>query len=898
MYPVLYPANSTSWETFGIGVLSSAISCEVQEERNGPYELEMQYPISGVLFDQIALRNIIVAKPNYTDSPQPFRIYSISKPIDGIVTISAQHISYDLSGYIDAPFTAPGIQTAISKMVDNTTVYPLNCPFVISSDMSSSVTMTLKHPQSVRALMGGVAGSLIDTYGGEWHFDGYNCILNAARGENRGVIIKYGKNLLDLTQEENNSAVYTGVYPYYYNTESDILVTLPEKVIEASGTYDFVKILPLDFTSDYQEPPTESELRSKAQSYINSHDIGIPKVNLKIKFLEVDSFIERVDLCDVVSVRFEKLGVSATAKCIRTLWDVLRERYIEAELGSAKKSLAETIADSVEMEETLHNFSSQLETTARGISDKITGNLGGYIVLHDTNNDGRPDEILIMDTEDIATAIHVIRLNNAGIAFSKTGYFGTYETAWNINGEFVADFIASGSLRTNLVEIIGDTQFSWDDANITIISPSDPNRMIRLGKYDGTNYGLGFSVDGGTTWKAGFDFNGIKVIGDVDNDGTAEMDGDSFDITNSSGISLVHIGNGQCIDSSGNYVTAPFYRFGTYITGGEHGEYSFCAGRMNNPSGPYSVCAGYKNTTKTSYTVAIGNECNAESTSSIALGYQSKVTGDNSDHSIAIGWRAEATGSISAAIGAEAKASGFNSFAIGYYSSAEADGAFAAGFTAKAKGEDSVALGKSSQAVADYSIAIGNATASAKYACAIGNGNTASGTYSFACGRDNTSSGTCCFATGRGNTATSYQLVSGVWSNNNSAQNALVVGNGTSNTSRSNAMYLTSGGGLWIAGYLNQGSDGRQKSIIGEVPDLSSVRAVKFKWNDLKPRGDDLEHIGYIAQDVEKIAPYLVGEDANGYKSLDYIGLLCAKIEFLERKVEQLSRYITEREGA
>ena len=208
----------------------------------------------------------------------------------------------------------------------------------------------------------------------------------------------------NLNQEENNSAVYTGVYPYYYQSESDTLVTLPEKVVEASGTYDFVRILPLDFTSDYQEPPTESELRSKAQSYINSHDIGIPKVNLKIKFLEVDSFLERVDLCDTVSVRFEKLGVSATAKCIRTLWDVLRERYIEAELGSAKKSLAETIADSVEMEETLHDFSSQLETTARGISDKITGNLGGYIVLHDTNNDGRPDEILIMDTEDIATA--------------------------------------------------------------------------------------------------------------------------------------------------------------------------------------------------------------------------------------------------------------------------------------------------------------------------------------------------------------------------------------------------------------------------------------------------------------------------------------------------------------
>lgn len=907
MYPVLYPANSTSWETFGIGVLSSAISCEVQEERNGPYELEMQYPISGVHFDQIALRNIIVAKPNYTDSPQPFRIYSISKPINGIVTISAQHISYDLSGYIDAPFTAPGIQTAISKMVDNTTVYPINCPFAISSDMSSSATMTLKHPQSVRALMGGVAGSLIDTYGGEWHFDGYNCILNAARGANRGVVIRYGKNLLDMNQEENNSAVYTGVYPYYYRSESDTLVTLPEKVVEASGTYDFVRILPLDFTSDYQEPPTESELRSKAQSYINSHDIGIPKVNLKIKFLEVDSFLERVDLCDTVSVRFEKLGVSATAKCVRTLWDVLRERYIEAELGSAKKSLAETIADSAEMEEVLHEFSSQLETHSRSISNKITGNLGGYIVLHDTDQDGEPDEILIMDTDNINTAMKVIRFNNAGIAFSKTGYNGTYETAWNIDGEFVANFIASGELQTNKVTIFGDSQFSWDNANITMVNPSDTNRMIRLGKYDGTHYGLAFSTDGGTTWKGGFDFNGIKVIGDVDNDGVANMDGDVFSIKNTSSISLAHIGTGTCLDGAGNYITAPYYRLGTYKSGSDHGQYSFSAGRMNSPSGAYSVCAGYSCETLGNHSSAIGYHCSAHSKSSAAFGDYCSATGEAS-------------------------------VAIGYNSSTTKDRSYAIGDYARATGEDSVAIGRSSEASGDCSIAIGNSKASNNYACAIGNANRASGSYSFAGGYSNIASGhrsavfgtdnetsgngsfaagqenkasgvrstvfggqneatgECAFVIGRGNTATKYQFVCGTFSANNNSNYVAVFGCGHDTNSRKNAMTLDGGGALWIADYLTQGSDGRLKTVIGEAPDLSSVRAVRFKWNDLKKDGDEREHIGYIAQDVESIAPYLVGKDDNGYKSLDYIGLLCAKVEQLEKTVASLTQRIKELE--
>ena len=956
MYPILFPADSASWESFGIGVLSSAISCEIREERNGPYELEMQYPISGVFFDQIALRNVIVAKPNYIDPPQPFRIYNISKPISGMVTVSAQHISYDLSGYVDAPFTIAGIQAAIRQMTDDSTVYPNSCPFTISSDMSSSVTMKVKHPQSVRALMGGVSGSLIDTYGGEWHFDGYNCSLNAARGEDRGVVIRYGKNLLDLTQEENNAAVYTGVYPYYFSTETEVLVTLPEKVVDADGTYDFAKILPLDLTSEFQNPPSQADLRERAEAYIEQHDIGVPKVNLTIKFLEMDSFSERVDLCDTVAVRFEKLGVTASAKCIRTLWDVLRERYIEAELGSAKKTLAATIADSREMEEAFQDFSSQLKTVTRDIADKVTGNLGGYIILHDTDQDGEPDEILIMDAPDINTALRIIRFNNAGIAFSKTGYNGTYSTAWNIDGEFVANFIASGELQTDRVQILGDTQFYWDDANITLINPNDTNQIIKFGKYDGVHYGLGFSRDGGTTWKDGFSFEGITVLGGVESAGYMSMDGKRMKINNDSDVTIAYIGEYQStIAPDGTRIAAPFYLLGTVRDFGYIGAYAFSAGRYSRPSGPYSVTAGYSNSslskscisigdTNTSYSesdITIGTRCEASGKYSIAYGYECQATAENAVaigdqakataiDAVAMGHGAKAEGSYSVALGNWAKSSGISSVALGrseaqgdysnslgYMSTASGDFSCAIGYASTSVGDSSFAAGKQNLASGANSFSIGHSTvasgtssfaggyeteATGKQSVAIGYKNKASGRASVSFGGENVSSGDCATTFGLMNNAGNYQFVCGIYANNNDSNYLFVVGNSTVQdgqpVARSNALYLRGNGTLWIAGDLIERSDGRLKTVIGEPPDLSSIRAVRYKWNNKESNtADDLDHIGYIAQDVEKIAPYLIHEDANGYKALDYIALLCAKVEQLEKTVASLTLRIAELEG-
>lgn len=1075
MNPVLFSADASSWDSFGIGVLSDAISCTVEEERNGKYELEMEYPITGAFYAQIGFRSLIVAKPNFADNPQPFRVYQISKPLNGIVTINAEHISYDLSGYANDTFTAQGIQAAMSGIISGNT-RPVNCPFIFSSDMSKTQTMSIGYPVSIRAAMGGIAGSMIDVYGGEWHFDGYHCILNAARGTNRGVKILYGKNLTSLVQEANNANVYTAVMPYYYNKDTGDRRVLTEKVVQVPGTFTFQRVLPLDLTSEFEELPSEAQLRTRANKYIEDNSIGVPKVNLTVGFQYLEGLADRIDLCDTVSVGFDALGVSATAKCIRTKWDVLKDRYIEVELGSARKSLAGTIAETSEIAREITKYSSEYKATTERIANTVTGNTGGYIVLNDTDNDGKPDEILIMDSPSKETAVNVIRMNSGGIAFSKTGYNGTYSTAWNINSEFSADFIAAGQLKTNLVEIFGDTNFKWDDANIEIKDPANALRLIRIGKYDGTNYGigfsidggqtwitgldftgivadaiktgtlnadrigsgtlktnlveifgdaqfrwddsnieiikpkddpddpdeplkiirigkydgvnygLGFSIDGGVTWISGYDFNGISAIGGVSK-GKFAVNGDTITMISEAGVALLRLGiTDFARDTNDNTVTNIIYQIGTYAAfdvddapiantnrgayGISIGDYMFargvgsiCIGRISKALGEFSIAMGYRSQAKDDYGIAIGFKCRSVGSSSIAFGDRSEVEDEygiaigfkskSKRLGIAIGHNASTTGLVGTAIGSFAEANGdsvaigdskclgenaagsavaigkgcktnnaVRSIAIGAFCETSAGDSIAIGYTSKAKavyslalgymdetnGLCSVALGYKNTTNGNHSVALGNNNSvNGQCSSVIGGGkNSCDGNYGIVGGYENgvASGNDCCAVFGQGNTAnSSHQFICGAFSSPGTTHR-LTVGRGTSDSARNNAMYVEYTGNMWIAGTLTQASDRRLKKITGEAPDLSSVRAVKFEWKD-KALQDSAEHIGYIAQDVEEIAPYLVKEDASGTKSLDYIAVLCAKVEMLEKQnaekeqrissLEQLVSKLTER---
>lgn len=454
MNPVLYESTESTFETNGLGVLSDTISCQVVEERNGIFEITLEYPLTGIHYQEIKQRRIIFVKPNPYEDPQPFRIYRITKPLSGKITVYAQHISYDLSGVPVSPFSSGSVTGALSGLKTNAAV---TNPFSFWTDKTSTGDFAVTAPTSTRTLLGGSDGSILDVFGGEYKFDRWTVRLYNNRGKNSGVSIRYGKNLMDLQQDENISNVVTGIYPYWLSSEGE-LTELPEKIVNAPGTYDFTRISAIDFSGDFEEAPTEEQLRDRANDYISSNNVGVPTVSITVEFQPLEqteeykdiALLERVNLCDTVNVEYSELGVSATAKCVKTTYDALKDKYISIELGDAKTNIADTI---IQQQQEINEKPSVsfLEQAVINATNWITGNKGGYVIFQ-RNADGQPYEILIMDKPEIEKAVKVWRWNQGGLGYSSNGYDGDYSTAITQDGAIVADFITTGTLQANLIK--------------------------------------------------------------------------------------------------------------------------------------------------------------------------------------------------------------------------------------------------------------------------------------------------------------------------------------------------------------------------------------------------------------------------------------------------------------
>lgn len=446
MIPILYSPTTTSFTTGGIGKLIDAGSCIVTEERNGSYELEMTYPITGHLYDEIKQRSIIFAKPSPAQSEQPFRVYRITKPLNKVVTIYAAHISYDLSGIPVKNFTSQSVQAALTAL---TTSSVISNPFTFWSDKTNSGVMEIKTPTPCRTIL----SNILDVYGGEYEFDKYTVKLHSQRGFDNGVSIKYGKNLTDLEQDENCSNVYTGVLPYWTGNDT----TVSGSVVNAPGTYDFTRILPVDFTNDFEEQPSTTQLDNAATNYISDNNIGIPEVNLTVSFVHLNQteeyknlgIFERVELGDTIKVEFAAMGVSSTARCVKTVYNTLLERYDNVELGEVKKGLADTISSQTSSIIDISKnsgVSSAVKAAIMAASEAITGQKGGSVILHDTRGGNKPNELLFLDNDDISQAQKVWRFNLSGFGYSSNGYEGPFTTAITRDGSIVADFITTGSM--------------------------------------------------------------------------------------------------------------------------------------------------------------------------------------------------------------------------------------------------------------------------------------------------------------------------------------------------------------------------------------------------------------------------------------------------------------------
>lgn len=463
----LYDADTTDFSTNGLGSLLDAFSCIITEELNGAFELTMEYPVSGRLFDQLEFRKLILANPNQYTGPQPFRIYSISKPLNGRVTVNAAHISYDLSGYTVSPFASYTIEGAISSLSNH---IDENCPFLFWTDMSGTGDVVVRIPSSVRSVMGGSDASIIGIFGGEYEYDMFNVKLYSHRGANRGVTIRYGKNLTNFKQDANNSNVYTGICPYWYkeyNSEDPDgtgLVQLPEKIISA-GSYDYFKILPVDFTGQFtavdddgkevEVKPTEAQLREAAQTYLENNNIGIPEVSINVSFVQLSdsleykdlALLEQVQLGDEVNVQFPNMNVWATSRCIKTVFNVLSQRYNSIDLGSSQATLASTVASNTKAAGNSVT-KSDLQKAINQSTDEVVRDIS-YVGIDTTVN---PNRLLSMDKSKKADAKDVIKMDIQGIVHSSDGVNGPYTHIVSQDGSIHTEAIRYGQINGNIIE--------------------------------------------------------------------------------------------------------------------------------------------------------------------------------------------------------------------------------------------------------------------------------------------------------------------------------------------------------------------------------------------------------------------------------------------------------------
>lgn len=453
MIPILYDSTETAFTTNGLGGLPDTLSCLVTEERNGIFELEMQYPVTGLHYDLLQVGRILYVTHDDTKIRQPFDIYRISKVMNGTVTINARHISYRLAKIPVEPFSAGSCSAAFLGLEEHAVV---PCPFTFWTDKSVAASFTVSVPATIRSLLGGTNGSILDTFGtGEYEWDMWNVKFHLHRGSDNGVTIRYGKNMTDLTDDLDNGSTYTGIYPYWYS-DQDGLVTLPEKVVYADEHDD--RVVVVDATQSITAKPTEAQLRAWAETYITSHAWKVSN-SIKISFVQLwqteeyknVASLQRVKLCDTVTVIHPVLGVETKTNVVKVVYDAIRERYSSMTLSEPKTSLTDIIQEQIDMETESFAQKSFVSSAIAAATLLIQGGYGGHVVIG-SNSDGWPEEILIMDTEDRNTAVNVIRMNMGGIGFSRSGYAGPFETAWTLDGHFVADWIDTGTLTANLIK--------------------------------------------------------------------------------------------------------------------------------------------------------------------------------------------------------------------------------------------------------------------------------------------------------------------------------------------------------------------------------------------------------------------------------------------------------------
>ena len=348
MIPILYENNETAFTSNGLGRLRDCISAVVTEERNGVYTLDFEYPITGAHFDEITIGRVVAVTHDETAGVEPFDVVGYERPIGGVVTFHAVHISYRLSGMTTWAKNINSLSAALS-VFNNIS----GNPFTFSADFTSTAYMAAFDvvPRTVRQLMGGIEGSILDAYGGEWEFTGYNAVLHRSRGETKDITIRYGVNMAKYDETADAGEVYNACVPFWTGQDENGAAVVVRGSRVNSGQMlpgGRTVIAPLDLTEKFESKPTATQLNNMAASVMRARSPWLPAQNIRVDFIRLqdmagfEQFANLWDcsLCDSVTVVFPRYNMAGQYKIVKTKWDVLKGRYIEMELGQLSTTLS------------------------------------------------------------------------------------------------------------------------------------------------------------------------------------------------------------------------------------------------------------------------------------------------------------------------------------------------------------------------------------------------------------------------------------------------------------------------------------------------------------------------------------------------------------------------------
>ena len=479
-------ASST---TNGLGNINP-ISCIVTEELNGGYEAEVTLLTTDKYYSTFksnGLAKILVGD----GTEQIFRVYQWGEEINQTVTVKLQHITYDLSKVIITPFSATGAVNVKTQLLSHVLG---TYPFTMSTDISNTTSVfTLDIPRSWRECLGGYEGSLLDVFRGEYEYNNLEVKMLARRGADNGVRIAYGKNLTDFQQEQNNENVFDAVYGY---------AVVDDVCYEASGIYNKTgatvpRVLRVDFSNKYEsgDVPTGAELLAYATTYATDNDIEVPSVNIKISFIplwQTDEYksilqMERVKLGDTVHVYFEKLGVTASARVIKTVWNSLIEKYDSVELGDARANLNTVINQAVDdgvsvALEDLDVDVGWLDKKVENMAELIANGMGLHITI---DSAGR---IFLHNEDTLAGSQYQYEITSNGFMLSDD-YGQTWNSGWDISGNAVTNSLSTITLKA--LEIYG----SYIEGSQILFGDSTNKYIIAQVYNDGVD-DIGVTFDG------------------------------------------------------------------------------------------------------------------------------------------------------------------------------------------------------------------------------------------------------------------------------------------------------------------------------------------------------------------------------------------------------------------